>query len=57
MIENTWDFIAVDTTMTTKSAHGDKGVFFYDQNSKQQLFDVENAVCNYDEDHELPIGE
>lgn len=57
MVENTGDFIAVDTTMATIPARENEGEFIYDRNSERQLFDVDNAVCNHNEDHELPIGE
>lgn len=57
MEENSGDFIAVDTTMATIPARESDGDFYYDQNAESQVFDVENAVCNHNEDHELPLGE
>lgn len=57
MEENTGDFIAVDTTLVTIPAQEIEGDFYYNQNSQKQVFDVQNAVCNHDEDHELALGE
>lgn len=57
MVENTGDFIAVDTTMATIPARENEGDYIYDPSFERELFDVENAVCNHNEDHELAIGE
>jgi hypothetical protein len=57
MVDNTGDFIAVDTTSALIPARKSGDEFYYDENSEKQLFDVRTAVCNHNEDHERSIGE
>lgn len=57
MVGNSGDFIAVDSTSVKIPAQNSGNDFFYDENSDQQVFDVENAVCNHSDDYEKPVGE